>query len=187
MSARNRFMLAKDDIRRITGSSTVCRCGLSFCRRTRRRRKPRELVTTLRNMFDLRYINSGQTADTVELRGPPAALDACAKLLEQLEQRAAAGHARCSRLSDQPPTDAQHRACTSPTLLICSTFPPIALAGLAGQNIQQLINQLISSGGINQAGSSALSGLAWRNCGDNRIPSSANRWPRLAADSRSWD
>jgi Flp pilus assembly secretin CpaC len=33
------------------------------------------------------------------------------------------------------------------------------LAGLGGQNIQQLINQLIASGGINAAGSSALSGL----------------------------
>ena len=30
---------------------------------------------------------------------------------------------------------------------------------MAGQNIQDLINQLIASGGINQAGSSALSGL----------------------------
>src|SRR5207302_1130965 len=38
-------------------------------------------------------------------------------------------------------------------------IPTIALAGLAGQNIQQLINQLIASGGINQAGSSSLSGL----------------------------
>src|SRR5215467_3609919 len=38
-------------------------------------------------------------------------------------------------------------------------IPAVALAGLGGQNIQQLINQLISSGGINQAGSSALSGL----------------------------
>jgi Flp pilus assembly secretin CpaC len=38
-------------------------------------------------------------------------------------------------------------------------IPAAALAGLAGQNIQQLINQLISSGGINQAGSSTLSAL----------------------------
>jgi Flp pilus assembly secretin CpaC len=38
-------------------------------------------------------------------------------------------------------------------------IPAAALAGLAGQNIQDLINQLISSGGINQAGSTALSGL----------------------------
>jgi Flp pilus assembly secretin CpaC len=38
-------------------------------------------------------------------------------------------------------------------------IPVAALAGLAGQNIGDLINQLIASGGINQAGSSALSGL----------------------------
>src|SRR5207244_606817 len=38
-------------------------------------------------------------------------------------------------------------------------IPAAALAGLGGQNIQDLINQLIASGGINQAGSSALSGL----------------------------
>jgi general secretion pathway protein D len=34
-----------------------------------------------------------------------------------------------------------------------------ALAGLGGQSISSLVNQLISSGGINAAGSSALSGL----------------------------
>ena len=38
-------------------------------------------------------------------------------------------------------------------------IPVAALAALGGQNIQSLINQLISSGGINAAGSSALSGL----------------------------
>ena len=38
-------------------------------------------------------------------------------------------------------------------------IPAVALAGLGGQSIQSLINQLISSGGINQAGSTALSGL----------------------------
>jgi type II secretory pathway component GspD/PulD (secretin) len=38
-------------------------------------------------------------------------------------------------------------------------IPAAALAGLAGQNIQDLINQLISSGGINQLGNTALSGL----------------------------
>ena len=39
-------------------------------------------------------------------------------------------------------------------------IPAGALAALAGQNIQSLINQLISSGGINQASSQALSGLS---------------------------
>jgi Flp pilus assembly secretin CpaC len=38
-------------------------------------------------------------------------------------------------------------------------IPVAALAALGGQSISSLVNQLISSGGINQAGSSALSGL----------------------------
>jgi Flp pilus assembly secretin CpaC len=38
-------------------------------------------------------------------------------------------------------------------------IPVIALAALGGQSISSLVNQLISSGGINAAGSSALSGL----------------------------
>src|SRR4029077_16781589 len=38
-------------------------------------------------------------------------------------------------------------------------IPVAALAALGGQSIQSLINQLIASGGINQAGSSSLSGL----------------------------
>jgi Flp pilus assembly secretin CpaC len=38
-------------------------------------------------------------------------------------------------------------------------IPAAALAGLAGQNIGDLINQLIASGGINQAGSTSLAGL----------------------------
>src|SRR3989442_1593212 len=38
-------------------------------------------------------------------------------------------------------------------------IPAAALAGLGGQKIQNLINQLIASGGINQANSTALSAL----------------------------
>ena len=43
-----------------------------------------DLVTTMRNMFDLRFINSGQTADTLEVRAPQPVLAACARLLRQL-------------------------------------------------------------------------------------------------------
>jgi general secretion pathway protein D len=38
-------------------------------------------------------------------------------------------------------------------------IPAAALAGLAGQNIQSLINQLISGGGINQANNQSIAGL----------------------------
>lgn len=120
-----------------------------------------DLVTTMRNMFDLKFVSSGQSADTVEVRGPQAAVDACAKLMEQLS------HERPQVMFDVRVYQISHQLTRNIGLHIPDTFnlyniPAVALAGLAGlggQNIQQLINQLISSGGINQAGSSALSGL----------------------------
>ena len=120
-----------------------------------------DLVTTMRNMFDLRFVTSGQTADTVEVRAPSHILEACGKLLEQLSNQ------RPQIMLDVRVYQISHQLTRNIGLHIPNTFtmyniPAVALAGLAaagGQNIQQLINQLISSGGINQAGSSALSGL----------------------------
>lgn len=120
-----------------------------------------DLVNAMRNMFELRFVSSGQTANTVEVRGPAAAVRACSKLLAQL--------------SNQPPQvvfdirvfQISHQLTRDIGVHIPNTFnlyniPAAALAGLGGlggQNIQQLINQLIASGGVNQLGSTALSGL----------------------------
>jgi len=112
-------------------------------------------------MFDLKFVSSGQSADTVEVRGPQAAVDACATLLEQLSRE------RPQVMFDVRVYQISHQLTRNIGLHIPDTFnlvniPAVALAGLAGlggQNIQQLINQLISSGGINQAGNTALSGL----------------------------
>jgi general secretion pathway protein D len=117
-----------------------------------------EFVNTLRTMFDLRFIQLQQASGEVQVRASPAVLHACDELLAQL--------------SNQPPQvmfDMQvfqisHQMTRNIGMHIPQTFnlyniPAAAIAGLAGQNIQQLINQLISSGGINQAGSTALSGL----------------------------
>jgi hypothetical protein len=117
-----------------------------------------DLVTTMRNMFDLRFVSSGQTSGIVEVRGPAPAVQACARLMEQL------GNQRPQVMFDVRVFQISHQLTRNMGLHIPNTFnlfniPAAALAGLAGQNIQQLINQLISSGGINQVGSSALSGL----------------------------
>jgi len=118
-----------------------------------------DLVTTLRNMFDLRFVNSGLTSDTVEIRAPQPHLEACARLLDQLSNE------RPQVVFDIRIYQISHHLTRNIGLHIPNTFnmyniPAVALAGLVGgQNIQQLINQLISSGGINQAGNSALSGL----------------------------
>ena len=117
-----------------------------------------DMVLAMRNMFDLRYITSGQTADTVELRGPEHAVEACAKMLQQMS------NGRPQVMLDIRVIQINHQLTRNIGVHIPNTFnmyniPAAALAGLAGQNIQDLINQLIASGGINQVGSSALSGL----------------------------
>ena len=117
-----------------------------------------DLVNTLRTIFDLKFINAGQTADKLEVRAPAPILDACAQLLDQLSNQ------RPQVMFDIHVFQISHNFTRDIGLHVPNTFnlyniPAVALAGLGGQSIQQLINQLISSGGINQAGSTALSGL----------------------------
>jgi Flp pilus assembly secretin CpaC len=116
-----------------------------------------EMVTSLRNICDFQKISSGALG-TVEVRAPQASLAACTKLLQQLTSE------RPQVSLDVEIYQISHNFTRDIGLHIPDTFnlyniPVAALAGLAGQNLQSLLNQLISSGGINQAGSSALSGI----------------------------
>ena len=117
-----------------------------------------DIVNTMRQIFDLSKLSSGQTADTVEVRGPRQAVEACSRLLEQF------GNPRPQVMIDVRVFQISHMLTRNMGVHIPNTFnmyniPAAALAGLAGQNIQNLINQLIASGGINQAGSTSLAGL----------------------------
>jgi general secretion pathway protein D len=117
-----------------------------------------DLVNAMRQILDLRYLSSGQTANTVEVRGPQRAVEACARLLEQLS------NPRPQVMIDVRVYQISHMLTRNIGVHIPNTFnlyniPAVALAGLGGQNLQDLINQLIASGGINQAGSSSLEGL----------------------------
>src|SRR5271165_133766 len=117
-----------------------------------------DIITTLRNMFDIRFINSGQTADTIEVRGSQEAVAGCATLLEQLSYQ------KPQVMLDIHIFNISHNFTRDLGMHVPNTFnlyniPAVALVGLGGQSISQLVNQLIASGGINQAGSTALSGL----------------------------
>jgi general secretion pathway protein D len=117
-----------------------------------------EFVTAMKVMFDLRFVAASQTSDTVEIRAPENILHACAQLLAQLDNQ------RPQVMLDIRVFEISHQFTRQIGLHLPNTFnlyniPVAALAALGGQNIQQLINQLIASGGINQAGSTALSGL----------------------------
>jgi len=117
-----------------------------------------EVINALRLLFDLRFMNAGQTVNVVEIRAPEPILAACRQLMAQLQ------NARPQVALDVSVFQINHQFMREIGAHIPDTFnlyniPAAALAGLAGQNISQLINQLIASGGINQAGSSALSGI----------------------------
>jgi general secretion pathway protein D len=117
-----------------------------------------EMVNAIRNTLEIRFINSGQTGDTLEIRGPQRAVDASARLLANLNNE------KPQVVLDIRVFQISHNLTRNIGVHIPNTFnlyniPAVALAGLGGQSIQQLINQLIASGGINQAGSSSLSGL----------------------------
>jgi len=118
-----------------------------------------DVVTTLRNMFDLRFVSSGQIANTLEVRAPQHILEACSKLMAQLS-----GNQRPQVMIDLRVYQINHELTRNIGLHIPYSFtlfniPAAALAGLGGQSIQQLIDQLVASGGINQAGNTALSSL----------------------------
>jgi Flp pilus assembly secretin CpaC len=120
-----------------------------------------ELINTIRQIFDLKNVSSGQTANTVEVRGPQQAVKACARMLEQLY------NPKPQVMIDVQIFQISHTLTRNIGLHIPYTFnlynipssALAALAGLGGQNLQDLINQLIASGAINQAGSSSLAGL----------------------------
>jgi len=120
-----------------------------------------DLLTTTRNMLDLHFVSLGQTADRLEVRGPRAAVEACTKLIEQLsnERPQVVLEVRVFQISHQLTRNIGLHIPNTFNMYNIPAAALIGLAGLGGQNIQQLINQLISSGGINQAGNGALSGL----------------------------
>ena len=117
-----------------------------------------DVVTAMRNLFDLRFVSTGQANGTIEVRAPSASLAACTKLITQLTSE------RPQVMLDIRVYQINHQLTKNIGVHIPDTFnlfniPVAALAALGGQNIQQLINQLIASGGINQANNTALSSL----------------------------
>jgi tetratricopeptide (TPR) repeat protein len=116
-----------------------------------------ELINSLRNICDFQKISSGQ-GGTLEVRAPQPVLEACTKLLQGLTR------GRPQVMLDIQVYAIDHQFTRNVGLHIPDTFtmyniPAVALVGLAGQSITSLVNQLISSGGVNQAGSTAISGL----------------------------
>jgi hypothetical protein len=117
-----------------------------------------DIANLLRNLFDVRFITTQPAAGTVVVRASQGAMDAVTTFMESLDD------ARPQVMLDMRVYQISHTFVRNMGIHLPNQFqmfniPAGALAGLGGQNIQDLINQLISSGGINQANSSAISAL----------------------------
>jgi general secretion pathway protein D len=116
-----------------------------------------EMVTSLKSICEFQKISTGQ-GGALEVRAPQSMLRACTQLLSQLTVE------RPQVALDIEIYQISHNFTREIGMHIPDTFnlyniPVAALGALGGQSISSLVNQLISSGGINQAGSSSLSGL----------------------------
>ena len=125
-----------------------------------------EMMTLLRTIFDIRFTAQQPQGGRLVVRAPVGVLDAATKLLESF------GLSRPQVMLDIQVFEIDHQLTRDMGIHIPNNFtliniPAGALAGLTGllgglggqNNIQNLINQLISSGGINQANSQGIAGL----------------------------
>ena len=117
-----------------------------------------DMMNLLRNLFEIRSVTPNAAAATLVVRAPQNTLDAATRFMEKLDG------SRPQVMLDIKLYQISHTFMRNLGVHIPSNFnffniPAGALAALGGQNIQDLINQLIASGGINQANNTALSAL----------------------------
>jgi general secretion pathway protein D len=118
-----------------------------------------ELATLLRGVFDIRMLTANANKNLITVRAPRETLDAATEFLNQLS---VAGPAQV--LLEVQTFEIDRMVLRNLGIQLPLQFSMFnlsqAAALLANQpDIQQLINQLIASGGINQANSTALSAL----------------------------
>jgi general secretion pathway protein D len=117
-----------------------------------------EITSMLRTLFDIRFITQQPAQSSIVVRAPRRLLDAATKLLRSLDatrpqvmlefQVFQISRSLLRALGLDMPLQWQAFNVTS-----------AALAALQQPNVQNLINQLIASGGINQANTTAISAL----------------------------
>jgi type II secretory pathway component GspD/PulD (secretin) len=117
-----------------------------------------ELMNSLRTLFEFKFASLNAASSTITLRGPKAALEAATQFLGQLNSP------RPEVMLDLKVFQVSHTYMRNIGIHVPNQFklfniPASALAALGGQNIQDIINQLISSGGINQAGNQTIAAL----------------------------
>ena len=117
-----------------------------------------DLSNLMRNLFDIRYVSVQAASSTITVRAPQRIMQSATRFFEGLDQ------AKPQVVLDVKVFAVDHTFTRKMGLSVPNQFrafniPAAALAALAGTNVQDLINQLIANGGINQANSTAIQAL----------------------------
>jgi general secretion pathway protein D len=128
-----------------------------------------DIVNALRIMFDIRYIVQQPNQGTITMRAPAAAVNAATQFLESL------GSGRPEVLFEvkayEVSSTLTRQVGVSPPLeLQVFNVPTEAQKILGNQNIQDIINQLIASGLINQGNTTQIAALIAQFLGQNSSP-----------------
>jgi len=116
-----------------------------------------EMTNSLRVLLNLRYIAADKSQSTISVRAEEPVVEAAEQLLESL----AGGRPEVlldMRVYQISSNFLRQLGTSWPTQFTLFNLSPSLIAGL-GPNAQNLINQLIASGGINQANSTAIQAL----------------------------
>jgi len=117
-----------------------------------------DVMNLLRNLFEIRFITPSVGNSTLVVRAPQNLVDAATQLLESLDttRPQVMLDIKVYQISN---TLTRNMGVHIPNQFKVFNIPAGALTALGGQSIQDLINQLIASGGINQANNEAISAL----------------------------
>jgi general secretion pathway protein D len=118
-----------------------------------------DLLNVLRTVFELKFLTSNMQSSTITVRAPQNVLIPASRFLETL----GSGHPEVMldvRIYQISRTVVNNFGLQIPNQFNLYNIPVSALGlTLGGVNVQDLINQLIANGGINQADSTAISAL----------------------------
>ncbi|MDP9269263.1 MAG: type II and III secretion system protein [Acidobacteriota bacterium] len=117
-----------------------------------------QVAGIFRNLFDIRFISLHPTQSVIQVRGPKSSLDAASRLIEDTARR------RPQILLEVKAYEINRNLLRElgvalPLQFRIFNIPAAALALQQSPDLQQLINQLIASGGINQANSADVAAL----------------------------
>lgn len=117
-----------------------------------------DLAGMLRGVFDVRLVNTNATKNMITIRAPRETLDAATEFLNQLST---AGPPQV--MLDVQVFEIDRMLLRNLGIQLPLQYQMFSLSGvgslLSNSNIQQLINQLIASGGINATNTTALQAL----------------------------